>query len=250
MKRANLLSRHVIQFAVVVAFAATAACSAPPRAPKSAAAEASTWVITPQVESVERRQAGLILVGRAAPDGRVVVRGPGGIAYATSADGSGRFSVRIDAPREAALFMVETQSGQDATPAPYRLLVSSDLGGPIALLTPGGPSRRLDPAGPLDVVDGDGRNLLASGRSTSQGVTSVTRDGASVDVQAHGDGRWVLPLTAGARNVGISGRTYAIPSLQAGGQGSFSVAPGLGGRVVSWTTPGGAVQFSWFPDRA
>ncbi|WGM47428.1 hypothetical protein KOAAANKH_02305 [Brevundimonas sp. NIBR10] len=250
MKRANLLSRRVTALVIGVALASTAACTAPQSAPKSAAAEASAWVMTPQVESVERRQDGLMLGGRAAPDGRVVVRGPGGIAYATSADASGRFSVRIDAPREAALFMVETQTGQDATPATYRLLVSADIAGPIALLTPGGPSLRLDQAGPLDVIDGDGRNLLASGRAAAQGPTEVTTDGSPVEIQANQDGRWVLPLASGSRVVVVEDRVYSIPSPPTGSPASFSVERGPGGRMVSWNTPGGAIQNAWFPDPA
>ncbi len=63
MKRANLLSRRVTVLVIGVALATTGACTAPQSAPKSAAAEASTWVMTPQVESVERRQDGLMLAG-------------------------------------------------------------------------------------------------------------------------------------------------------------------------------------------
>ncbi|MBJ7484371.1 hypothetical protein [Brevundimonas sp.] len=250
MKRANLLSSMGLWIGAAVALLVLSACTAPARAPQSSSSGPAAWVMTPQVEGAERRNGGLMLVGQAAPDGRVVVRGPGGVAYATSADATGHFALRIDIPGEAALFVVETQSGQEATPAPYRLLVSPDAEGPVALLTTGGPSVRLDSAGPLAVIDGDGQTVLASGRAQPGAMTAVSTGGASIERQAQADGRWVLPLTQGASELTVGGRRYVVPSLSVGEQGALSVRRGAGGRLVSWTTPGGAVQASWFPDRA
>ncbi|CAN5402494.1 hypothetical protein BH09PSE1_BH09PSE1_10860 [soil metagenome] len=229
---------------------ALAACSSPARQPTQASAEASDWVTTPMIRSAERTGQGLTLRGMAAPAGRVVVRGASGVAYATGADDQGRFALSIGAPATDTLFVVETQVGQEAIPAPYRLLVAAGPGGPIALLTPGGPSRRLDQTGPLDVVDGDGRALLASGRAGPCAVVPVSQGGgAPVSLRTGLDGRWVDQMDAGATSISVGGRSYVRPSSSPPSAATpLSVTPVPGGRLVNWGTPGGASQQSWFPD--
>lgn len=229
-------------------------CSAPtPQTPQGSVGT-SSWVTTPMIQAAERTSQGLTLRGLAAPAGRVVVRGEAGVAYATGADDQGRFTLRIGAPTADTLFVVETQNGQDAAPAPYRLLVSRDSAGPIALLTPGGPSRRLDKAGPLDVIDGDGRSMLASGRASPGAVIPVVIDGAApVGAHTGRDGRWVQSLEDGATTLAFADRTYVRPPLARTASSSpvtitVTTAGGAGGKLVTWATPGGSVQESWFPD--
>lgn len=180
----------------------------------------------------------------------MVVRGAEGVAYATSADGQGRFVLGMGSPSVDTLFVVETQTGQDAAPAPYRLLVTRDIGGPIALLTPGGASRRLDSAGPLDVIDGDGRAILASGRSMPRSRVPFTAGGmAKVEITTGANGRWTAPLEGGSTTLAVGGRSYARPASQSPAAPTpLSVVADSGGRVVRWATPGGATQQSWFPD--
>lgn len=232
------------------AMIALGACSAPAQQPVLTPPEASTWVTTPMIKAAERARDGLILRGVTAPSGRVVVRASGGVAYATSADGQGRFVLRIDPPATDTLFVVETQNGQEAAPAPYRLLMTRDPNGPIALLTPGGPSLRLDRAGPLDVIDSDGRARLASGRVAPRGTVALTvNDGAELDLRAGPDGRWVAPM-AEASSVSVGGRRYEGPA-QVGVSASapLTVTAASGGSLVVWSTTRGAAQSSWFPDR-
>jgi hypothetical protein len=231
---------------------AAAACTAPESQPAEATDGASGWVATPMILGAERTGQGLTLRGTTAPSGRVVVRGAAGVAYATGADAQGRFSLRIGAPATDTLFVVETQTGQDAAPAPYRLLVTRDALGPIALLTPGGASRRLDAAGPLDVIDGDSRAFLASGRATPRTVVPVAL-GASqpVGIPTGPDGRWIAPMEGGATRITVGDRDYlhpawSVPTVEQ----PLTVSHAPGGTLVHWMTPGGPVQQAWFPAAA
>lgn len=230
---------------------ALTACSAPVQKPARAEPDAAAWVTTPMIEAAERSPDGLILRGVTAPAGRVVVRAAAGVAYATSADNQGRFVLRIGAPAADTLFVVETQNGQEAAPAPYRLLMTRDPGGPIALLAPGGPSRRLDRTGPLDVIDSDGRALLASGRAAAGDAVPVSMNGGEErELVAGPDGRWILPID-GASFITVGARRYARPEM--GGVSAaapLTVSSVSGGRLVVWATSAGAAQASWFPEGA
>ncbi|CAN5276203.1 hypothetical protein BH10PSE1_BH10PSE1_05200 [soil metagenome] len=238
--------------AILAAFCliSVAACSEPVRQPAQTSLGSSDWVTTPLILGAERTAQGLTLRGVAAPAGRVVVRGAAGVAYATSADDQGRFTLRIGSPAVDTLFVVETQYGQDAAPAPYRLLVTGDVGGPIALLTPGGPSHRLDMTGPLDAIDSDGRTMLASGRSRPGAVVPITiGGGAPIAVQTGPDGRWIEQMEGGASTISVGGRSYVRPDLSAPLAGTpLTVTAAAGGRRVSWSAPGGSAQQTWFPD--
>lgn len=130
-------------------------CSPEPSQPRGRAAQ-SGWTLPPSIEAAERQGTSLRIRGRAAPAGRIVLRGAGSTAYAVSADDQGRFEVRIAVPSTDTLFVIETQSGQVGFPAPYRLLVSTHPTGPIALVGSGVSSIRLDITQGLDVVDSDG----------------------------------------------------------------------------------------------
>lgn len=208
------------------------------------------WIAPPRIEVVERRADAVLVRGRVAPLGRVVLRGAGNTAFAAGADETGRFEVRMPTLGTDSLFVAETRNGQDATPAPYRLLIARDAGGPIALLSPGAPSRRLDAAGPLDVIDSDGRRLLASGRASPGAVLSVAVAGApSTQVIAGPDGRWSLALAAsgaGPAAVQVEGRTYAYPGPGGGDEGPVLEQAGAGWRST-WTVSSSARQSSWFP---
>jgi hypothetical protein len=252
MKRAILgeLQRRVVLGLGVAAVLALVACTAPVDGPTQTPVEDAHWVTTPEIHAAERSGSGLVVSGLAAPSGRVAIRGAAGVAYATNADEEGRFVLRIAAPSADSLFVVETQKGQEAAPAPYRLLVTRDPDGPIALVSSGGPSQRLDPPGLLDVIDSDGRASLASGRGQPGGTASVSAGGRTIDRLPIGEhGRWVLPLDSQA-SVTVGGRAYARPGLppSVSGEG-LSISESGGGRMVAWTSPEGATQFSWFPNR-
>ncbi|CAN5273624.1 hypothetical protein BH10PSE2_BH10PSE2_23910 [soil metagenome] len=225
------------------------------------------WVAPPRIESAERTAMGLTVRGQVAPQGRVVLRGDGNRAYATGADANGRFELKVQTPTADALFVVETQNGQDAAPAPYRLFVTRDPTGPIALLTPGAPSHRLDGSigsvGRLDAIDSDGRTLLLSGRARPGSSVALALSGRPpVSVQPSADGVWTAQPGgegAGPRIVTVDGQTYAYPGLggvpegSGGGGGAdpshagVSVASAPSGWTATWTLPAGGSQSSWFP---
>jgi hypothetical protein len=248
-----------IGMATLVATAGVTACSPAPegRGPTPQDGGGSGWVAPPQIESVGRTAAGLSVSGRAAPQGRVVLRAAGGTAYAVGADAGGRFDLQVRAPANDTLFMVETQNGQDASPAPYQMLVSRDPAGPTALLAAGAPTRRLDRAGPLDVVDSDGHALLASGRAAPGSTVAVSVAGREpVQVRVGTDGRWSRTLTtegAGAADIVVTGRHYAYPGPVLGSGGAGASGGGLAivsnpqGWSVSWPVAPRSRQGSWFP---
>ncbi len=230
------------------------ACSRAPEGGAPQTQAGSDWVTPPQIDSVERTGAGLLVRGRAAPGGRVVLRAAGGVAYAVGADAGGHFDLQVRAPANDTLFLVETQAGQDAAPAPYQMLVSRDPAGPTALLGGGGPTKRLDRAGPLDVVDSDGHALLASGRATPGTTVQVSVAGRDpVPARVAGDGRWSLMLTnegAGGAEIVVGGRRYAYPgpvSGSGGGGDGLAMVSNPQGWSVSWPVPPRSRQSSWFP---
>ena len=243
----------VIGMTALATLGGAAACSPAPEGRAPEAQAGSGWVTPPRIEAVERTASGLTVRGRAAPQGRVVLRAAGGTAYAVGADANGLFDLQVRSPANDTLFMVETQDGQDASPAPYQMLVSRDPAGPTALLSPGAPTKRLDRAGPLDVVDSDGHALLASGRAAPGSSVAVSVAGRE-PVQAHvgPDGRWSQVLTnegAGATDIVVAGRRYAYPGpvLGSGGGGGLAIVSNPQGWSASWPVQPRSRQGSWFP---
>ena len=181
-----------------------------------------------------------------------MLRAAGGTAYAIGADDRGRFDLQIRSPATDTLFMVEAQNGQEASPAPYQMLVSRDSTGPTALLSSGAPTRRMGRAGPLDVVDSDGHALLASGRAPPGTDVTVSAAGRPPkQVRVGRDGRWNLTLTsegAGPAEIVVAGHRYAYPGpiLGGGGQG-LAIVSNPQGWSVSWAVPPRSRQSSWFP---
>lgn len=229
------------------------ACTAPRREAAPAAGEAGGWVAPPVIEAVERGPASLVVRGRMAPLGRMVVRGAGDVAYAAGADDRGRFELRVAAPATDALFVVETRVGQEAAPAPYRLLISRDPAGPVALLAPGAASRRLDRGGALDVVDSDGRAVLISGRAGAGDRVPVSvGDDEVIEAEAGPDGRWSLMRgAAGDRpaEIVVAGRRYLYPGPGPIGGGLVVERVDDGWRS-SWSLSPDSRQSSWFPTAA
>ena len=223
-------------------------CSSPQPGLGQEAPETSGWVTPPLIERADRTPQGLILRGKASPSGRVVVRGEGDVGYATGADQTGRFVLRIAAPSKDTLFVVETQSGQDAFPAPERLLVAHGPQGVVALLTPGAPSRRLDRALPFAALDTDGRTLLASGQAVPGGSVPVSLgDAPSAQIKAGSNGRWTISVPPGTGVISIGDRRYLMPPLSVTDGTAFSTIQTDSGLRVAWSTPSGGKQMTWFP---
>lgn len=217
----------------------------PARTPQAAP---SGWAIPPQISTVTRAAGGLTVSGHAGPNARVVLRGADDAAFAASADETGRFDIRMNPPAGDALLTPETQTGQDAAPAPERLLVLNGGQGPIALLTPGGGSVRLDGSGPLGAVDSDGRMLALSGQAAPGESVRVTIGGrVSIQVQADASGRWTATGGGGpgAVSVTVGERAYDYPGEA--GASTQATRAGAGWRLA-WAGPGGARQVTWLPD--
>lgn len=247
MKRsifASLMCTGLPVFCIAVALG-LGACSSPQKGLGEDAPETSGWVTPPSIDRADRTAQGLMLRGMASPSGRVVVRGEGDIGYATGADQTGRFVLRIAAPLTDTLFVVETQSGQDAFPSPDRLLVAHGI---VALLTPGGASRRLDQSGPLAAIDTDGRTTIASGQTNAGASIPISLDGGMPTlIRADTKGRWMIPVPAGTSTISIGVRLYVLPPLIASGAKGFSIQGVGDGLSVTWTIPGGASQTTWLP---
>lgn len=243
---------------VALLCAAGAACSAPdaPAADKARGQPAAGgWTRPPMIRAVRRMPGGLVFSGEAEPGSRVVLRSESGPAHAAAADGQGRFEIRMAGPTGDLLLRPETQVGQDASPAPERLLIVAGGRGPVAILRAGGPTRRLDRAPALGAVDSDGRMRLISGR--------VSPGGAPVDLQAGGEtgrvapdaaGHWSLVLapSAGPDTIRVGQRAFTWPGDSAAAAGTDSVGTrveraGAGWRVV-WSGPAGGRQTTWLPD--
>jgi hypothetical protein len=210
------------------------------------------WTRPPMIRSVQRIPGGLLFSGQAEPGTRVVLRSDFGPAHAAAADDQGRFEIRMVAPAGNLLLRPETQVGQDAAPAPERLLIVAGGRGPVAILRAGGATRRLDRAPALGAVDSDGRMRLVSGRSAPTGVPiELQAAGESGRVTPDPSGLWSLVLmpSAGPDEIRVGERTFIWPGEGAGGAdaGTQVERAGAGWRVV-WSGPAGGRQTTWLPD--
>lgn len=229
-------------------------CSQPgPVAAPTPSGTESNWTAPPRITSVSVAADGLTVRGVAEPGGRVVLRREAGAAYAASSGDDGRFEIHMAAPADDLLLMPEAQVGQDAVPAPERLLILRGGNGPIVLLRPGRASLRLDAAPVLGAIDSDGRVLLASGRTgaTAQSVPVAFGDGSIMTVIPDEDGRWtaVLNATGGGGVVRVRDAAFAYPGDASAPADGFSVERAGSGWRVSWIGAAGAPQTTWLPDR-
>jgi hypothetical protein len=240
--------------AVGMALALVTACSEPATVAASVPdGTASNWTAPPQITSVTVGADGLQVRGLAEPGGRVVLRREAGTAYAASADASGRFDIHMAAPADDLMLMPEAQVGQDAVPAPERLLILRGGRGPIVLLRPGQASLRLDTAPILGAIDSDGRVLLASGRTgpTAQTVPVSVDNGPAMAVTPDQTGHWTAVLnTTGSNGVIVRVRdaAFAYPGDSVPATSTFSVERAGSGWRVSWKSAAGAPQTTWLPD--
>lgn len=234
---------------LILLLALLAACSSERASPNPAPGEAaSAWATPPRVEAVTRTASGLTVTGHAAPGARVVLRGADGTAFAASADAAGRFDIRMSVPAGDVLLTPETQTGQDASPAPEQLLILAGGQGPIAMLAPGAASRRLDGAGALGAVDSDGRMLALSGRGPADQPVRITLNGRPAAVAtADATGRWsaVIGPSTGPARLGVGAGLYDYPGQ---GEATGQAARAGAGWSLIWLVPAGGRQATWLPD--
>jgi hypothetical protein len=215
--------------------------------PAAETTQESGWVMPPVIDQVASGGRELIVRGEASPLGRVVVSGAGDLAYAVGADAEGRFELRVPRPAHDTLFLVEARVGQEGFPAPYRLLIGADPSAPIALLAIGAPTLRLDAGSGLDAVDTDGRAAFVSGRAAS-GAEVVIEGSFQRTVTADEQGRWRLAGSGdGSTAIMVDGTAYA-PAPDAATTPETLQRSGAGWSIT-WSSPGGGRQSTWFPDR-
>lgn len=242
------MKRVMLSMAVLASLSAACSPSPPRRAGAGAEAEA-TWTRPPAIVRVERAGGAILVSGLAEPGGRVVLRRDQGEAFAASADGRGRFEIRVPAQTGHLLLRPETQVGEDAAASPDHLLILPGGHGPIAVLRAGGSTRRLDAAPPLAAIDSDGGMRLASGR-TPPGTArvEVQSGGQTVQVAPDVSGYWsiMLPPHQGPDEIRVGGRVFVWPGESGLTQGLAVEQAGTGWRV-RWSGPGNARQSTWLP---
>ncbi|WP_183252117.1 hypothetical protein [Brevundimonas basaltis] len=245
------MKRAMLSMAAAVLAGGAAACSpSPPERTASEAQAAREWARPPVIERVERAGTSLMVSGVADPGARVVLRGDDGAAFAATADPGGGFDIRVPVPAGHRLLHAETQIGQDAAPAPDRLLILAAGKGPIAVLRAGGATRRLDPAPVLGAIDSDGHMRLASGRvPPGTPAVEIQTGGETVPVVPDAEGRWsvILAPREGTDQVRVGGRDFAWPG-EGGASGDWQVERIGAGWRIRWTGPGGSGQTTWLPD--
>lgn len=209
--------------------------------------EASPWVRPPLIDGVTRDGGVLVVRGAAGPNARVVLRAPDAAAVAASADGAGRFEIRLPALHGDVRFTPEVQVGEDAAISPETLVIVQGGAGPVVLIAAGQPTLRLDGAGGLDAVDSDGATLMASGQA--QGAEpSVSVDGVVVPATEMGRGRWrAVTGQAGPATITVNGKSFDYPGA---GRASGFVAERAGrGWRIGWSVAPNGHQTAWLPDR-
>lgn len=234
-----------------LALATLAGCTPAPsgKAAKRQEEAATGWTRPPVIRRVARVASDLIVTGLAEPGARVVLRGASGDAHAAVADDRGRFEIRMEAPQGHLMLRPETQIGQDAAPSPDRLLLIDGGQGPVAVLRAGSATRRLDAAPALGSIDSDGRQRIASGRTTAGARTLQVASGdATMAVAPDAEGFWTLMLPpSGGRPIRIGSRAFDWPD-ESGAETDLSVERGAEGWSVRWSGTGGARQWTWLPD--
>ncbi|WP_278068996.1 hypothetical protein [Brevundimonas sanguinis] len=213
-------------------------------------ADQDNWAAAPHIDKVTLQGSGVVVSGQAPAGARVILSNALGQAMAAGADSQGRFELRVGREALGHVLTPEIQIGQTPTPGPERLFLAGDGAIVAALLIDGGPSRRLTDGPALDAVDGDGRALLASGRSTPGQRVEVKSEGETAVAVADEAGLWTASLSrAGDRAVQIEvgGERYAYPGP--GPATGRAERAGQGWRVTRALSDA-ARQTSWFPDRA
>jgi hypothetical protein len=232
-----------------VAVLAAAACSDRQGgvAGPTGADEASPWVRPPLIDGVTRDGGVLVVRGAADPNARVVLRAPDAAAVAASADGAGRFELRLPPLHGDVRFTPEVQVGEDAAVSPETLVVIQGGAGPAVLIAAGQPTVRLDGAGALDAVDSDGATLMASGQAEGAAPV-VTVNGVGVPATAIGRGRWrAVTGQAGAATITVNGKSVDYPG--AGDATGFIIERAGQGWRITWPVEPNGHQSAWLPDR-
>lgn len=247
------MTRPILAVVTAISIMGLSACDTGNATGQASGPAATGWTTAPAIQTAAVGADSLTLRGQAAPGARIVLRAQPGVAYAVGADDEGRFDIRIRRPDVDTLFVVETQVGQDAAPAPGRLLVSRDPGGPVALIAPGVPTVRLDPGQGLDVIDSDGRTRVASGRAPAGTRIGVAVEGgAPREVTANAQGRWTLDLGSTGNpplTVSVAGVTHVYPGDGRGETDAVLEDVGAG-KALRWSLSPTSRQTSWFLNRS
>ena len=235
--------------AMTVAVLAAAGCSDQQGgvAGPTGADEASPWVRPPLIDGVSWNGGVLVVRGAAGPNARVVLRAVDAAAVAASADGAGRFEIRLPPLHGDVRLTPEVQVGEDAAVSPETLVVIQGGAGPVVLIAAGQPTLRLNSAGGLDAVDSDGATLMASGQAEGA-APAVTINGTDLTAVSIGRGRWrAVTGRADAAAITVDGKSFAYPG--AGDATGFAIARAGQGWRITWPISPNGRQTAWLPDR-
>ena len=242
-----------------LAAALLAACgpSAPTPAdtPEKVDSAEAGYVAPPTVESVQRSDASVTLLGQGAAEADLRLRSPAGEIVSGRTDKDGRWSVTVpNAPGVRLFGLSTTREGRTVQAEGYVMVAE---GGDVALLRAGAGAKRLaagssSPRILAIDVDREGGAVVSGvaepGAGLNVRVDRVTRGGGRTD----DEGRFFISLTdslaPGAHDIQVAGE---------GGETAISVVtspprPLVSGPVraergpqgwrVDWMTPGGGIQ--------
>lgn len=200
MKAMAAWGRGGLKLSLVTCLGLTIVGCSGPRQPmeEPKQADQDNWAAAPHIDKVSLQGSGVVVSGQAPAGARVILSNALGQAMAAGTDSQGRFELRVGREALGHVLTPEIQIGQTPTPGPERLFLAGDGAVVAALLIDGGASRRLTDGPALDAVDGDGRALLASGRSTPGQRVEVKSEGETAVAVADEAGLWTaLPREPG-----------------------------------------------------
>jgi hypothetical protein len=251
---------NIVHLAVLAGSLALAGCDAPASPPLADAAGAdSGYLPPPSVLQATAGAEGVVLSGAAQAGSPVRLAEPGGEARTVTADGGGRWAVRLPAAAEARIFGLSAPVEGRRVQAEGYLLVGPK--GQAALLRAGGAALRLDAPERARIAaldfDAEGGGLL-SGFAAAGTDVAVRLDGRPAgDARADADGRFTIGLprlSSGSHRIEATGvglnSTVLCDSSPAAPLAAGPLRSQLtqGGLRADWLTPGGGVQSTFLAD--
>lgn len=226
-------------------------------------AEAASYLQPPRALTARLDGVGVVVEGEAAPLTSVRLGAPTGEAVSTTADASGRWSLKPPAGPNVQLYGLSMTGGGRTVQAEGYLMITPE--GRAALLRAGAGAIVLNAGSSsprILAIDYDlGGGAVISGMASPGAGLGVRVDRASRgEGKADEDGRFVVslsqPLVSGSRTVQVSGvggeqqvTLQVAPAAPLTTGPVRSVRTALGWRI-DWMTPGGGVQTTQLIERA
>ncbi len=244
------------------ALALVAACEAPHKAPRTAAAPApqpSEYAAPPALTAAVRSPDGsTLLSGTGPPDALARLASPDGAAIGAASGADGRWRLTAPAADGPRLYSLSDDMPGRLLRARGYLAVLPAPGPPAVVLEPGGPAHTVGPAPEprIAAVDFDRSGAaVVSGRAKPNQTVRLALDGADAGEDRAGpDGRFSVSLSQALAPgphalVAVEGHAQAFAAFTAEPAGSIEKPPFHAFRAgaawrIDWMTPGGGVQSS------